>query len=192
MKRKKRVNLDCDGVLTNFLEHCEPFLKKAYGRDPIPEIGSLLYHDCFAPMSEEQEARLWKQVDANPGWVRDMPLIPGTREALAEIRKMADEVVCVTSPHTGPHWVRERYAALQSLGFNKKTAIFTAGKHAIAGAIFIDDHPSHVAAWAEEWGAQGVAWLRVHAEYKPVPTETWPYQLSDWDSILKAIEEALR
>lgn len=191
MRRKKRVLFDCDGVFTNFLDHCEPFLKVALRDEPMPPRNTVLYHDCFASLRKDQEELLWKQIDSSPGWVRDMPLIAGAREALQEVRNMGAEVVCLTSPHTGPHWVRERFALLQSLGFNKKTAIFTGGKYAIAGAIFIDDHPDHITAWAEEW-PENKAILRVHPEYAPVPKELWAHQVSEWDVILKSIEEAIR
>jgi len=192
MRRKKRLLLDCDGVMTDFYGHAEPWVLEFFRQNNLvhPPRNEIVFHEYFdRVLTKDIEKHFWAYVDSTPGWTRDMPLLPNTREAVSELRKMVD-LRCVTSQHDGPYWVRERFATLQSLGFTKKTAYFTAGKEAVGGDMFIDDTVHHVRVWAEEQvGARAI--LRVHPEFAPVAASVWSDQISTWGGILAAVEKMI-
>jgi 5'(3')-deoxyribonucleotidase len=175
--------------MSNFMDHLESILATVVAAEKRRPKNELLYHDCFLAFDRAENNALWRAIDASPGWVQSMPEFAETREALAELRDMG-EVLCVTSPHTGPYWVPERFTWLKERGFTKKTSIFTGGKYYVPGDIFVDDHPEHIVKWAAAHpGAMAV--LKVHPDYAPVPADTWPAQVSSWADIIAAVRRVV-
>lgn len=68
-----RVNLDVDGVIGAFDDHCED----RFGR--APHKG--LTHTCdLTGQVTKGDTALWKHVASDPGFWLDMPLLPGAHE----------------------------------------------------------------------------------------------------------------
>lgn len=147
---KKKINIDCDGVLCDFVSETINWAKdkrenctfenitdfnilKAWG---IPE----LWGDLHKHMSQ-------KGICANFG------VLPGAQEFVQELRKYG-EIVVVTSPFkNAPYWFIEREEWLEKhFGFSKNDIIFSHNKNRIVGDILIDDAAHNI----EEWNGTGI------------------------------------
>ncbi len=152
------VLLDCDGPLANF---CQGFLDLveeetgyAFGPQVITDWDVTgcpyfrqLAMDIGRPFEELKRA-VWKRVN-RIGFCQSLCLIPGAKEAVKEIRKIA-HVEVVTSPMgSSPTWMPERTEWLQRhFGFDSSEIHFVQKKFRVHGDVLVDDKTSHIVEWS--------------------------------------------
>lgn len=130
-------------------------------------------------------------VDARPGWVRGLPVLPFVTEVLADIRGMGADVICATRPLKGClRWHSERLEALEVLGFTQDDVYFCGDKSRIPGHVFVDDDPVHVRRWQlAHPGGAAVLW-----DYPSTRDEVLHHssiRTSDWDHVITVVRSYL-
>lgn len=96
-----------------------------------------------------------------------LPVIPGTRDAVARMRMSGNEVFFVTSPiltmrswvYTRTQWLKKHFDATE------RDMVFTKSKHVVRGDVLVDDKPENVLEWAKT--DQGVAYLLLKSYNSP-------------------------
>ncbi len=88
---------------------------------------------------------------------RHMPVYPGAKEFVLELRSFAD-VVVVTSPYSAvPNWCHQRINWLaEHFGIPKRDVIFAKRKELVHGDVLIDDKLSNVEAFCEAQPGLGI------------------------------------
>jgi 5'(3')-deoxyribonucleotidase len=147
MKRLPRVLLDIDGVCADFVTPVLAAAGRMMGREFV--LDDVHQWDILQAIGADAEViAAVDRVIEQPGFCASLQVYPGVHEGLKQLRQYY-EVVVVTSPFTGPHWVAERDAWLRrELGFAKSDIVHTAGKRVCAGDVLIDDKDSTLVEWA--------------------------------------------
>jgi 5'(3')-deoxyribonucleotidase len=141
----KRIGVDVDGVLADFVGEVQYWARTSFERGPgrfkreqITEFDIL---KCWGI------EHLWGELDryvSRPGVCLGLAPYDGAKEFLAELRKRAD-VVIVTSPwKTSPYWMHERRQWLERKLNYDGEIIFTKRKDLIRVDALIDDCAEHV------------------------------------------------
>lgn len=143
-----RILVDCDGVLSNFVEALSIALEPRMGRRFAPE--EVTQWNIAAALGIPRD---WVEAAMmGPWFVRNMKPMVGAQEAMQQIHKAGHELVCVTTPGPGWGWINERENWLHQ-HFREEIGdriIHTKHKHMVKGDVFIDDKPENVDAWMNE------------------------------------------
>lgn len=141
---KPRIWVDCDGVLSDFVEAYLELVADLFGRAHVHnDVTRFNFSECVT--TKEEDRIVWGRINATPGLIRGLPDLPGV-DYLPRLRELGD-VGCLTSPTTGPHWVPERFAWLLDRGFTKRDVIFASDKSHVRGDFLIDDSLENCEAW---------------------------------------------
>lgn len=160
---KPRVLLDCDGPMAKFAKAYLRVLEEETGaRHTVDEIDRWHIADCdwFKRAAVERgfggakalDKRLHERVVA-PGFCSSIEPVDEAVKAVGELSKMA-EVFVVTSPWiTSPTWMHERTKWVREhFGIPHSHVIHASSKYLVHGDVLVDDKPSHVVEWGEQWG----------------------------------------
>lgn len=144
---KHRVLLDCDGVLADFHTPCLAIINRLMGTNhTLADVTEWDIFDALRVVGDDR--RVVYDEMHQPGFCRSLPVYPGAKEGVDELRKIAD-VFIVTSPMAGPQWTHERDQWLMShFGFTTKQIIHASAKYVCAGDVLIDDRLSNLVTWA--------------------------------------------
>lgn len=143
----KRVLLDCDGVLSDFLTRALEVLGAAesvtYTAKQVTD-----FNICEA-LGIPHRWETLREACGSVGFVEGLDVIPGSVEAVNKIRENA-EVFVVTSPMSVPNWAYERSIWLEKkFDFKKSHIVQTEAKHVIEGDYLVDDKVENVVSWAQ-------------------------------------------
>lgn len=144
---KPVVLLDVDGVLADFVT---PVLAEINARTG----GEYTYEeingwDIYAALNVDPTVgRLVDNVIQQPGFCAGLREYPGVAKFLELLRERAD-VIAVTAPFEGAHWIGERLTWLADRGFSKRDIVFTNRKELVRGDYLIDDKASTVGTWED-------------------------------------------
>lgn len=146
--KRKRILLDCDGILADFCTACFNLIEQHTGvkhtHDEVTQF------DLFAALGRSNLKPLMKELSAQSGWCLGFPIYTGAQNFVRELEQIG-EVVIVTSPMTTPFWVYEREIWLnQHFSIPKQRIVSTEGKHYVDGDVFIDDSDVHCVKWSAE------------------------------------------
>ena len=190
MTKKPVLLLDVDGVIADFIEL---YLRIVHHR--IPELrhtghDDIVEWDCGRALhlSTDELALVHEDLFA-PGAASSMVPYAGAVYGVEQLMKVAD-VWFVTSPmaqsatwmHERTRWI-EHYFGQQA----KSQVIHAEKKFLVSGDIFVDDKPSHVAAWKNRWtNGVGTLWVRAYnsRECKEADTCT-----TSWETLKTIVEE---
>ncbi len=191
----KRVLLDVDGVLADFIGRVCATIYNLSGLERTPEQVTE-FDFCRSLALPADVARLVKRhISEEPGWWSSLEPLPGAVEGVARLREVAD-VYIVTSPWNSCRtWLHEREAWLAThFGIPHSRVIACSAKHLVAGDMLVDDKTETCAAWEHEqahmWqkpdGTQGmtfaVQWQTPHNrrdEWDGKATRSWA-ELVEW------------
>lgn len=148
----KRILIDCDGVLADFLGGVLEIINKEY-------FSNLSASSCLEWEIEKAFALpkgMVAEIAAREGFCLNLNRMPGAALAVSQLREQGHDVYCVTSPWLGPHWMPERTQWLSYFfGFDKK--------HIVCGDVMIDDKASTVAEWTDARpNSLGIVWDYPH------------------------------
>lgn len=148
-----RFLIDCDGVMAQFATTYLDVLEAQTGRKhALDDVTTWEFKDTVS--SADEDARVWAYIRNNPGTVLGIDPEPGTRTALARLRRCG-EVVCVTKPQWGTSWAAERYDWLAGLGFTPNEIVFTGKKSLVKGDVLVEDNPVYLQEWLDAWPQGG-------------------------------------
>lgn len=164
MRRKPKLNLDVDGVIADFAAAACQHLTTLTGKphDPLA-VTTWEVFDSF-PDAVAHRAEVYRRMKG-PGGCYAIPVVDGAKEAIAELREIAD-VTVVTAPFFGaPTWAYEREQWLgDHFGIHRDDIIHAEKKYLVHGDIMLDDKESHIVRWQSYWheqeqyGARGLLW----------------------------------
>lgn len=139
---KKTLALDCDGVLSNFVERYLHFYNQLseyqWSMEDFEDF------DMFKEIGAS-----WKTVDSiihQKNFVYEMEFMsPETPHIVSELKKKYDLYILTSPWQSSPLWMNERCLWLKDrLGIETSKVIQTASKHLIAVDVFVDDKPGNL------------------------------------------------
>jgi 5'(3')-deoxyribonucleotidase len=144
---KKRVLLDCDGVLSDFLTSALQVIntsaKTDFKHHEVTEF------DICQSLGVPHEWPTLRAACGEKDFCINMGLVPGAVAGVEALREKAD-IFCVTSPMSVPNWVVDRNIWLEKhFGITKAFIVHTEAKHIVTGDVFVDDKVENVKIWAE-------------------------------------------
>lgn len=148
-----KIWVDCDGVQASFHAAYLNVLNLVSERpDGNPWIfEDFLTFNDYSCFGEENAEWVWKYIDAQPGFVRDLEDLPGSRWGVEYLRtavaRRGGFVGCLTAPHMGPYWVPERYDWLKARGFTLSQICMSSNKGHAPGDVLIDDKYKNCTEW---------------------------------------------
>lgn len=185
-RSKKRVLLDCDGIICDFVT---AFLREAH------VISGLEYqHDdvktwdlCELEGLKVHEDAIYSAVKRS-GWSAELEPYEGALEAVERLKAIG-EVTIVTSPLTAPTFCFDRVRWLERhFGIKSRDIIFAKQKHFIDGTCLIDDRVENVQDWMAEKRRKGaVLFTRPWNENVDV-CHPKLLRSSDWDEIISFVD----
>lgn len=139
----KRVLLDCDGVLSDFVGMVLAWDNHQHTRESITDFNIF---KCWG------QPERWVDFTAylrGTGAVLGMAPTPDARDIVRGLRAGGHEITVVTSPFQGvPNWMPDRLKWLElHFGFSPRDVCFWDQKHRIAGDVLIDDRAEHIEAF---------------------------------------------
>lgn len=142
-----RLLIDCDGVLSHFLDAYLSVVNHVLKRNHTEEDVTEWAIERALGLTEEQQKEIHSYV-ASRGFATHLQPYDGSIEAMTRLRANHD-VYIVTSPlHGSPTWMHDRERWLEStMGISRDRVIHTAAKHCVSGDVFIDDKPENVRNW---------------------------------------------
>ena len=147
----KTVLIDMDNVLFHFDGEFMRMLKEKHPEiEPIPYEQSIEYDlEKLYPESQREAIRsIWDE----EGFFRNLPLMPGALEALAEISRKNKVFIC-SSPADTPYCKSEKFASIEEkLGTRwRARTLFRKDKTGVPADILIDDKPKIIGASIPKW-----------------------------------------
>ena len=139
-----RILIDMDGVVADLEKQ---FLRIWRARYPGSFFVPLEESTAFYIMDDypEELKPLVDEIYWEPGFFKNMEIVPGAREALTEMQAMGFDVFLCSSPlRKYRHCVLEKYEwAEMNLGFDwTQRMILTRDKTVVQGDLLIDDKPT--------------------------------------------------
>lgn len=180
---KKRVLLDCDGVLSDFLTSALKVINASAGSDfKHHEVTAF---DICEALGVPHEWKTLRAACGEKDFCLNMGTIPGSIWGVEALRASAD-VYCVTSPMSEPNWVVDRNVWLEKhYGITKPFIVHTEAKHIVTGDVFVDDKVENVKIWAE-YNPKNLAIL-FNAPYNKDTNIGLPnvVRAFDWEDVVK-------
>jgi 5'(3')-deoxyribonucleotidase len=183
---RRKILLDCDGVICDFVKSALDLIAR--------ETGSTRFHhevvewDIFAALGVKHLEPLLYDATNSGGFCENLALIDGSKDGVEMLRRHGD-IVIVTSPLDARNWVYERAMWLKNhFGFSKKEMIFTAAKHMVWGDVLIDDSDRNLREW-KEYHPEGCALLWDCPWNRHAGSESnGVIRVSNWHDVNKILE----
>ena len=191
----KRVLLDCDGVLADFigsvLDAVADEIGIRYTHEDIKEFNFTKALNLDADVAR----RVKRTISEGPGWWFALAPFPEAIEGVAKLREVAN-VYIVTSPwNSHPNWLHEREAWLKKhFGIPHSHVVACSAKYIVSGDLLVDDKTDALVKWEDEqkswWQNEdgtkgetfGVQWQTPHNrldEWSGRSTRSWS-ELLEW------------
>lgn len=142
----KRLLIDCDGVLSDWLTPALAVVEEMCNAHYVP--ADFDSWDIFARFAADgHDARALKDAIYGRVDLRDLPVYPGAQEAVAALRERA-EVYVVSSAWDVPgriDWLRRHFDMPHT------SLVYAVHKHIVKGDVFVDDHAGNVTTWSAAW-----------------------------------------
>lgn len=147
-----KILVDMDGVTVNMVDK---LLNKLNGHfdtnfkhEDITEWNFFSEGSTFALLTEEQKQFARKLLD-EPGFCRDLELIPHVDEILSGLVKSGCSVTWLTAPwKTSKTWIEDRKAmVMEKLAHISTDIVFSWNKEETPGDLLIDDNPEFLLKW---------------------------------------------
>jgi 5'(3')-deoxyribonucleotidase len=162
--QRKRVLLDCDGVLSDCVKGMAVEAEKIFGlKAPNPRKHWDLCTDLN--LTKEQEGQMWRAM-SQLGWADHLEVLPGAKEGVRELQKIADVYIVTAPVYSSPTWVHDRYAWLRrEFKIDHKHVVITHAKYLCRGDVFVDDKPVTVENWVHHHpDNHGLVWNYSYTE----------------------------
>lgn len=176
-----KVLLDCDGLLADFTGEALRRINKKLGTTFSPE--HVTQWDAAEALGIDKKL-FWDTVK-EPGFCRSLPVLPCAREAVAQLKEIAD-VTVATSPMHSSTWHWERVEWLHDFGIPHHDIIFAHDKTHVHGDILIDDKLSTIEAWTNKFTSSGgLLWDAPYNQTSSLPINA--LRVRSWTEVLTSI-----
>lgn len=183
---KPNLLIDADGILLDFTTASLDLISALRGKKV--HLDDFKTWDFFSELDPEELKVVEKCIRA-PGWCASLKPLPGSQDAIFDLRKMVN-IFCVTSPYyDSPTWCHERYQSLSAnFAIPNKDVVITMAKFLVEGEYFLDDNPEHVANWVSSHPTSiAMLW-----DYPNTRGAGWNnLRISSWDEVLQKVFESL-
>jgi len=144
--QSKRIAVDMDEVLADTLTQFLSEYNREFGENITK--ADLVARKLVEIVPADRRARL-RHYALSPGFFRDIPLMPGSRDVFSELRERY-EVFIATAAMEFPSSFNEKYAWIKAHfpDFPDSHIVFCGDKSVIAAHFLIDDSPRHFARFA--------------------------------------------
>lgn len=186
---RKRILIDCDGVLADFTVSCVKLINERLNRSH--NIEDVTQWDIFKNFSIKEHEHILDQAINENGFCKNIPVLPGAHEAIEKIEKDFGNVYIVTAPHRAHSWVYERTNWLSHhFGISRYRIVYTHAKHVIQGDALIDDSRKNLAMWAEHHiNGLPILWERTYNKVPRDNDSSTLINVNDWSQVFKALEK---
>jgi len=182
LNHRPRLLVDVDEVLCDFQGPVLKVMGHVTGKPYSPQ--DFTEWDIFKLLTEEQRNQVFAFIE-QPGFCASLKPTPGSVEAIAELRQIAD-VFPVTSPFHSTPWVNERTQWLGDyFGWKKSEVVFTSAKFLVVGDAILDDKPLNVTEW-ERYHPDGVPMLW-HIPNTRMLSEYDGYRVRSWREVIDTV-----
>ena len=185
---RKRIAIDCDGVLADFVSGVLVIVEEVTGKRHRPEDIAVFDFTKALGLTTAEAVAVKKAIGAKRGFAMSLPPYPEARQGVRRLRELGD-VFCITHPwESNPWWKAERDSWL-ALHFGIDIVHHNDDKVGYEADVFVDDKASHVAAWLAAWpGRTAVLWRTPHNTSEPVPPGA--HATSSWDDLYLLARDA--
>jgi len=155
--KKLRILIDCDGVLSNYVQEVIKFINRE--TSTIISMEDITAWDPFEQHGFQHLKEKFENEYFVPGSCLNMDPFPHAKESVPKLKQFG-EILIVTAPElTVPTWDYERRKWLQNhFDIHHSHVIFASAKHAVQGDIFIDDRPDNVENWQLHHHGKALLW----------------------------------
>jgi len=175
--------IDVDEVLADFQAPVFEHAKRVFGRDVGLHSYDGTVWDLFSIFTPEETQVLLSECE-KPGWCSALKPLPGSQEAVQELRKHVD-LFAVTSPFHSATWVYERDQWLvDHFGFTRDQIVYTSAKYLIEADMCLDDKPYHIETW-QAAHPEGLAMLWPLSNVRNLPLDRW--RVKDWPDVIDRV-----
>lgn len=161
---RRRVLLDCDGVLSDFIGGALAVINELYGtaftREQITEFD----FTKSLGMSPAAAAACKRAIGTASGFARHLDVYPGAVDGVRQLQEISEDYI-VTSPwNSNSTWCHDREWWLdRHFGIPHARVIHASAKHLVVGDVLVDDKTSTCAAWrAAHPAGIAVRWQTPH------------------------------
>jgi 5' nucleotidase, deoxy (Pyrimidine), cytosolic type C protein (NT5C) len=179
--RKLQIALDCDGLLSRFVDGALKVVEEVTGRrHEESDVGEFDFTRALG-LSAREAREVKAIIGSRRGFAASLAPYPRARQGVRRLRELGD-VFCVTTPwDSNPYWREERDAWL-ALHFGIDRVHHAADKTGYEADVFVDDKSSHVREWLTAWpGRLAVFWRTPHNTGEAVPWGAW--SVGSWDAL---------
>jgi 5'(3')-deoxyribonucleotidase len=182
----KRILLDCDGVLADFIGEALETIVAHGGPRHTPEDVTEFDFVKSLGLDLDLARRVKRTISTEPGWWYGLDPFPEARAGVDALRKIAD-VYVVTSPwNSHPTWLHEREEWLKKhFEIPHSHVVACSAKHIVHGDMIVDDKTSALVTWMEyrtHADHEAVQWITPHNRrdgWTGRSTQSWQ-QLATW------------
>ena len=144
MEKKKRILLDCDGVLADWAGY---LLKKLDCGLTVDDIYDFKIRLVLKELRGNAMAKRSSVICSTTSFVSSQPKLAWADELVSLSRSLGD-VIVLTSPWQSVGWYDARIQWLKGLGFKQDDVIVGRAKSWVAAVLFVDDKPANIIDWA--------------------------------------------
>jgi len=186
---KKRILVDCDGILADFNLSCIKLINDKLGTNH--KLHSLTDWDIFKVLNIKEHEHILDDAINNEKFCLNLSVFPGAVEALQKLEKDCGNVYIVTAPHRAQAWVHQRSEWLyQHFGITRDRVVYTHSKHVITGDVLIDDSAKNLKYWMEHHPTKlGIIWDRTYNQRYHHNPNYPPTRVRSWDEVFEHISQ---
>lgn len=186
MSRARRVGIDVDSVLADFLSPGLALLSKWTGVPYTPD--HLQEWDLDNIIPDGRVGEFWEEM-GGPGVCGSFEPYPGAVQGVKRLQEVCDVYIVTSALHTGKTWTYERDNWLmRHFDIPRSRIVHTQAKYTFYGMALVDDKPLNIEQWATTHPGQlPVLWSQPYNEKAKFPpaisssivrTNNW-YRLRD-------------
>jgi 5'(3')-deoxyribonucleotidase len=169
-----RINVDCDGVLSDFVRKAHDVVGSLGFRRPLRhETDHWKLHECDwftfnSALNPGFAGHFWRAMRA-PGVARDMRPTPALPELVSLFRAIEADVTVVTAPmRDSTSWASERVEWLAWCLNYPHEIVLSRHKERFGADLFLDDHEENCAKWqAAHPRGQAILWRTPYMRERP-------------------------
>lgn len=183
----RRVLLDCDGVLSDFVGGWLKLINAQHGTSfVLDDVTGWDVCESLGIPAGPQRSATKKLIADCPNFAQKHDVLPGALDGVGRLREIAD-VYIVTSPwNSHPTWTHDREAWLKKhFDFPHSRVVHTGAKHLVCGDMLVDDKTDTCDAWRAAWpNGVAVQWSTPHNR-----RDMWDGpSTSDWDFLIDLVK----
>jgi 5'(3')-deoxyribonucleotidase len=185
MLEKKRVLVDCDGVLGDFATAALDLIEERTGDRHSHE--ELVKWNVFKAVDKKHLEHILQDAVEHEGFCLKLRPLPGAKQ-LMKVLEERYEVFIVTSPFLAREWVYERTRWLEGhFNIPADRIVHTKSKEVVYGEALIDDSGKNLRTWAKAWPDKLP--ILYDALYNQGDTEF--QRAKDWQDVVRFLQARL-